>query len=94
MSKYDYELSKCAWQLFTFFCQSGCVGYLINISFHFVAVLAAGAPDKVAFMADETMSMLPGLQPIKYDLSFFKKYMTEISALVKKLNKGGMACSP
>lgn len=54
-----------------------------------LAVLAAGAPDQVAFMADECMTLLPGLQPIRYDLPFFKEYMKQVSALVKKLNKEG-----
>lgn len=52
------------------------------------AVLAAGAPDKVAFMADESMSALPGMQPLQYTLPFFLSYMEEINRVVKRLNKG------
>ncbi|XP_052789524.1 uncharacterized protein LOC128223995 isoform X1 [Mya arenaria] len=53
------------------------------------AILAAGAPAKAAFMADESMAMFPGLQPIKYDLAFYKTYMKHVTQLVKQLNKEG-----
>lgn len=50
------------------------------------AVLAAGAPEHVAFMADECMHALPGLQPIKYDLPFYLEYLKQIQEIVKNLN--------
>lgn len=55
----------------------------------FAAILAAGAPEHAAFMADESMAALPGLQPIKYDLPFYKDYMKQVSTLMKQLNKEG-----
>ena len=52
-------------------------------------MLAAGAPKQAAFMADESMLALPGLQPIKYDLPFFREYLKRVTGLVKELNKQG-----
>jgi hypothetical protein len=52
-------------------------------------VIAAGAPKHGAFMADESMQALPGLQVIKYDLPFYKEYMKEVTKIVKHLNKEG-----
>ena len=55
-------------------------------------MLAAGAPKQVAFMADESMLAFSGLQPIKYDLSFYREYLKRVNALVKELNKKGNYC--
>ena len=40
-------------------------------------------------MADESMLALPGLQPIKYDLPFYREYLKRVKTLVKELNKQG-----
>ncbi|KAL3876088.1 hypothetical protein ACJMK2_033969 [Sinanodonta woodiana] len=53
------------------------------------AVLAAGAPEHAAFMADESMMALPGLQPISYNLKFYLMYMDQVKAIVRKLNEQG-----
>ncbi|XP_061191562.1 uncharacterized protein LOC133199710 [Saccostrea echinata] len=52
------------------------------------AVLAAGAPEQAAFMADESMQALPGLQPLQYTLGFYLQYMDKIKHLMKILQKG------
>ncbi|XP_032086147.1 uncharacterized protein LOC116517360 [Thamnophis elegans] len=52
------------------------------------AILAAGAPEIAAFMADEVMETLPGLGPLQYTLKYYLLYMDRIQNLVKKLNKG------
>lgn len=51
-------------------------------------MLAAGAPDQAAFMADESMQALPGLQPLQYTLGFYLQYMDKVKELVKALQKG------
>ncbi|XP_069125089.1 uncharacterized protein [Argopecten irradians] len=51
------------------------------------AVLAAGAPDKAAFMADESMLAIPGLAPLQYTLPFYNEFMDNVKSLTKKLNK-------
>uniref|UniRef100_A0A098M168 CG2446 CG2446-PC n=1 Tax=Hypsiglena sp. JMG-2014 TaxID=1550645 RepID=A0A098M168_9SAUR len=52
------------------------------------AILAAGAPEIAAFMADEVMETLPGLGPVQYSLKHYLLYMDKIQSCVKKLNKG------
>uniref|UniRef100_A0A8C5SXD8 Uncharacterized protein n=1 Tax=Laticauda laticaudata TaxID=8630 RepID=A0A8C5SXD8_LATLA len=51
------------------------------------AILAAGAPEIAAFMADEVMEILPGLGPLQYTLKYYLLYMDKIQSCVKKLNK-------
>ncbi|OWF45482.1 hypothetical protein KP79_PYT06269 [Mizuhopecten yessoensis] len=51
------------------------------------AVLAAGAPDKAAFMADESMLAIPELAPLQYTLPFYNQYMDYVTTITKKLNK-------
>ncbi|XP_033742122.1 uncharacterized protein LOC117328725 isoform X2 [Pecten maximus] len=51
------------------------------------AVLAAGAPDKAAFMADESMLAIPGLAPLQYTLPFYNEFMDHVKSITKKLNK-------
>ncbi|XP_033102570.1 uncharacterized protein LOC117105517 [Anneissia japonica] len=51
------------------------------------AILAAGAPDQVAFMADESMLEIPGLAPLNYNAKQFDKYMQSIQECVERLNK-------
>lgn len=51
------------------------------------AILAAGAPDQVPFMADESMlAVLPG-RPKAYTLPYFLDYRDAIKSLVNKLNR-------
>uniref|UniRef100_A0A8C8S243 Uncharacterized protein n=1 Tax=Pelusios castaneus TaxID=367368 RepID=A0A8C8S243_9SAUR len=51
------------------------------------AILAAGVPETVAFMADEAMESIPGLTPIQYTLKHFILYLDKILLCVKKLNQ-------
>ncbi|XP_067407321.1 uncharacterized protein [Emydura macquarii macquarii] len=51
------------------------------------AILAAGAPETVAFMADAAMESIPGLTPIQYTLKHYILYLDKIQLCVKKLNK-------
>ncbi|XP_061456381.1 uncharacterized protein LOC133372111 [Rhineura floridana] len=51
------------------------------------AILAAGAPEVAAFMADEVVESLPGLAPIQYTLKHYMRYLDEIQSCVEKLNK-------
>lgn len=41
-------------------------------------------------MADECMQAFPELQPIKYDLPFYREYMKHIKKIVKRLNTEGI----
>ncbi|KAL5019362.1 hypothetical protein ScPMuIL_005084 [Solemya velum] len=60
------------------------------------AVLAAGCPNKSAFMADEAMQCFPDLQPLQYTLNFYLQYMQNIDRVSKTLNKydSGNAWTP
>ncbi|XP_006015622.1 uncharacterized protein LOC102368745 [Alligator sinensis] len=51
------------------------------------AILAAGAPEVVAFMADEAVESIPGLTPIKYSLKHYIRYLDRIQLCTKKLNE-------
>ncbi|KAL8175432.1 UNVERIFIED_CONTAM: hypothetical protein K2H54_024876 [Gekko kuhli] len=51
------------------------------------AILAAGAPEAAAFMADEAMESIPGLVPIQYTLKHYMLYLGKIQSCVEKLNK-------
>ncbi|RVE59639.1 hypothetical protein OJAV_G00190490 [Oryzias javanicus] len=51
------------------------------------AVLAAGAPEQTAFMSDEAMESVPGLQPIQYTPKNYALYLNKIVERSKKLNK-------
>ncbi|XP_044289710.1 uncharacterized protein LOC123025224 [Varanus komodoensis] len=51
------------------------------------AILAAGAPDVVPFMADEAVASISGLAPIQYTLKHYMHYLDQIQSRVKKLNK-------
>ncbi|XP_006005583.1 uncharacterized protein ZGC:112496 isoform X2 [Latimeria chalumnae] len=54
------------------------------------AVLAAGAPESAAFMADEAVEAIPGLTPIQYTLKHYISYLCKIRACALRLNE---ACS-
>lgn len=51
------------------------------------AVLAAGAPEQAAFMSDESMESVPGLQPIKYTAKHYDLFLSKMVERTKKLNK-------
>ncbi|XP_075755322.1 uncharacterized protein LOC102443902 isoform X1 [Pelodiscus sinensis] len=51
------------------------------------AILAAGAPEAAAFMADEAVESIPGLTPIQYTLKHYILYLDKIQLCVMKLNK-------
>ncbi|XP_060073052.1 uncharacterized protein LOC132552877 [Ylistrum balloti] len=51
------------------------------------AVLAVGAPDMAAFMADESMLAIPGLAPLQYTLPFYNQFMDHVKSITKTLNK-------
>ncbi|XP_006816334.1 uncharacterized protein LOC100371869 [Saccoglossus kowalevskii] len=51
------------------------------------AVLAAGAPDQAAFMADESMLAFPELTPLEYTLKQYMRYIEVVNKIVKRLHK-------
>ncbi|XP_056392536.1 uncharacterized protein LOC130285226 isoform X2 [Hyla sarda] len=51
------------------------------------AVLAAGAPELAAFMADESVESVPGLSPIQYNVKHYLRYLEEIQLKSDALNK-------
>ena len=54
-----------------------------------LAVLAAGSPDKAAFMADEAVLGILGQIQLKYTLPEYLDYMEGINTCLKKLRKLG-----
>ncbi|XP_022316799.2 uncharacterized protein LOC111120371 [Crassostrea virginica] len=58
------------------------------------AVLAAGAPEHAAFMADESMQALSGLQPLQYTVGFYLQYMDKIKPILKILQKEDKSWTP
>nr|XP_033818445.1 uncharacterized protein LOC117368823 [Geotrypetes seraphini] len=51
------------------------------------AVLAAGAPEEVAFMADEAVESVTDLNPVQYTLKHYSLYLNKIRGCVRKLKK-------
>ncbi|XP_021420846.2 uncharacterized protein zgc:112496 [Oncorhynchus mykiss] len=51
------------------------------------AVLAAGAPEQVAFMADEAVESIPGLGPIQYTPKHYALYLNKMATHTQTLNK-------
>lgn len=51
------------------------------------AVLAAGAPERAAFMADEAVESVPGLRPIQYTAKHYALYLSKIAERTITLNK-------
>ncbi|XP_019749353.1 uncharacterized protein LOC109530206 [Hippocampus comes] len=51
------------------------------------AVLAAGAPDQVAFMSDEALESVPGLKPIQYTAKHYTLYLDKMVDVTHRLNK-------
>ncbi|KAG0241270.1 hypothetical protein BGW41_006124 [Actinomortierella wolfii] len=59
------------------------------------AILCAGAPDKVPFMADETMESVPGLGTIAYSVPYYMKFAEKVIEKAKDLKqKGSTVNSP
>ena len=58
----------------------------------FPAVLAAGAPEEAAFMADEAVESVPGLGPIQYAAKHYALYLSKVTERTKALNKGEVTC--
>ncbi|TNN39698.1 hypothetical protein EYF80_050142 [Liparis tanakae] len=50
------------------------------------AVLAAGAPERAAFMSDEAVASVPGLEPIRYTAKHYALYLGEMLQRSEKLN--------
>lgn len=53
-----------------------------------VAVLAAGAPGEVAFMADEVVESIAELRPVQYTAKHFSLFLEKILHKTHQLNKG------
>ena len=51
------------------------------------AILSAGAPDIVPFMADEAMMAIPDLGEIDYRLPFYMKYVEKINQVLQQLQR-------
>ncbi|XP_028826176.1 uncharacterized protein LOC114784724 isoform X2 [Denticeps clupeoides] len=51
------------------------------------SVLAAGAGDEVAFMADECVESIPELCPVQYTAKHFSRYLQHITAKTQHLNE-------
>ncbi|XP_036407109.1 uncharacterized protein zgc:112496 [Megalops cyprinoides] len=51
------------------------------------AVLAAGAPEQAAFMADEAVESIPSLRPIQYTAKHYSLYLQKVVELTQALNK-------
>lgn len=52
-----------------------------------LAVLAAGAPELVGFMADEAVESVPGLSPIQYNIKHYLRYLEELRRKSEALSK-------
>ncbi|XP_028406694.1 uncharacterized protein LOC114529143 [Dendronephthya gigantea] len=51
------------------------------------AILSAGAPNLVPFMADEAMMAIPNLGEINYNLPFYMKFVERIDEVLQRLKK-------
>ena len=52
-----------------------------------IAILCAGAPDKVPFMADESVDSVPGLGKIAYNLTYYLKFAAKVIDKAAQLKK-------
>lgn len=52
------------------------------------AVLAAGAPDLVAFMSDEAVAAVPGLPAPQYTLKYYLMYLDKVRERAAALTQG------
>ncbi|KAG0283109.1 hypothetical protein BGZ96_012530 [Linnemannia gamsii] len=55
------------------------------------AILCAGAPDKVPFMADESVDSVPELGKIAYTLAYYLKFATRVIDKATRLKTAGSA---
>ncbi|KAF9100475.1 hypothetical protein BGX27_000394 [Mortierella sp. AM989] len=53
------------------------------------AILCAGAPDSVPFMADETMDSVPGLGTIAYTIPYYLKFAAKVIEKANELKTKG-----
>ncbi|XP_060028686.1 uncharacterized protein STUB1-DT isoform X2 [Erinaceus europaeus] len=53
------------------------------------AVLAAGAPEVVAFMSDEAVAAVSGLPAMRYTLKHYLLYLDQVQKRATALNRGG-----
>ncbi|KAF9191440.1 hypothetical protein BGZ49_003545 [Haplosporangium sp. Z 27] len=53
------------------------------------AILCAGAPNAVPFMADETMDSVPGLGTIAYTIPYYIKFATKVIEKADELKSKG-----
>lgn len=51
------------------------------------AVLAAGAPERAAFMSDEAAESVPGLTPVQYTAKHYGRYLDGMTERAEKLNR-------
>ncbi|XP_073504684.1 uncharacterized protein [Phyllobates terribilis] len=51
------------------------------------SVLSAGAPDMVAFMADEAVESVPGLSPVQYNAKHYLRYLGALQLKAEALSK-------
>ncbi|KAJ8284165.1 hypothetical protein COCON_G00030150 [Conger conger] len=51
------------------------------------AVLAAGAPEQAAFMADEAVESIPNLKPIQYTVKHYSLYLQSVKERTQALNQ-------
>ena len=55
-----------------------------------LAILSAGAPDLVPFMADEAIMAIPDMGEINYNLQFYMKFLEKVSKVEEQLKKKGI----
>lgn len=55
-----------------------------------IAVLAAGSPDKAAFMSDESTWAILGEGSLKYNVQEYLAYMDGVNQCVQQLNEKGV----
>ncbi|KAG0250829.1 hypothetical protein BGZ95_007072 [Linnemannia exigua] len=53
------------------------------------AIMCAGAPDKVPFMADESVDSVPGLGKIAYNLAYYLKFAAKVIDKAAQLKQVG-----
>jgi hypothetical protein len=54
---------------------------------YLTALLAAAAPDRAPFMADECLMAIPEIEGIDYTTKEYLKFVHHIQATVERLNK-------
>jgi hypothetical protein len=57
------------------------------------ALLAAAAPDRAPFMADECLMAIPEIEGIDYTTKEYLKFVQHIQATVERLNKESEYCT-